>query len=129
MVFTSPFSMSTAFSNINPNLASSGTPQSQEAQKAKAQAQAPKNAIAPEATEPTEYAGAESLGFARTSPLLEAIAPRTSVAPAQPAPNLYQVPQPTFTLPYSALQALQIPESTQGIQQFQRMYPNRLIYV
>ena len=136
MPFTDAFSIANPFA-VNPQYLN--TPQAAQAKAAQAKAHAPENAAMPKPATEENAVGAETLAAARSSPLLEALgnkapvpqatAPQNAVAPmpqyAAPAPvQLQQSPQNQYLA-----QLLASLSQAQAVQQAQRMYPNRLVYV
>lgn len=136
MVFTDAFSVMNPFA-VNPQYSETPAAAAQKALQAKA-AQ-PKAAVLPSEATSDNYSGVQSLQAARTSPLMEAIAPQAQAAPPNVAPVVPVPPQtvamPQYTypnqytnpvLPPALLRAL---GEAQAAQQYQRMYPNKLVYV
>ena len=135
MPFSDAFSIANPFS-VNPQY--SNTPQAAQAKAAQAKAHTPENAAVPKPATEENSVGAEALSAARTSPLLEAL---SGPAPQANTPQNFAVPQfaaPTPPQIYPNMAPPQNPylaqllaslSQAQAIQQAQRMYPNRLVYV
>ena len=135
MPFSDAFSIANPFS-VNPQY--SNTPQAAQAKAAQVKAHTPENTAVPKPATEENPVGAEALSAARTSPLLEAL---SGPAPQANTPQNFAVPQfaaPTPPQIYPNMAPPQNPylaqllaslSQAQAIQQAQRMYPNRLVYV
>ena len=135
MPFSDAFSVANPFS-MNPQY--SNTPQAAQAKAAQVKAHTPENTAVPKPATEENPIGAEALSAARTSPLLEALSGPT---PQANTPQNFAVPQfaaPTPPQIYPNMAPPQNPylaqllaslSQAQAIQQAQRMYPNRLVYV
>ncbi len=135
MPFTDAFSIANPFA-VNPQY--SNTPQAAQAKAAQVKAHTPEASSIPKAATEENPVGAEALSAARTSPLLEALG-NHAPTPQVNAPQIAATPIPQFAYPtpmppqnpqnqYLA-QLLASLSQAQAIQQAQRMYPNKLVYV
>ena len=137
MPFSDAFSIANPFS-VNPQY--SNTPQAAQAKAAQVKAHTPTASSIPKPATEENSVGAEALSAARTSPLLEALgnhaptpqvnAPQNAAMPQFAAPTPPQV-YPNMMPPQNQYlaQLLASLSQSQAIQQAQRMYPNRLVYV
>jgi hypothetical protein len=137
MPFSDAFSIANPFS-VNPQY--SNTPQAAQAKAAQVKAHTPVASSIPKPATEENSIGAEALSAARTSPLLEALgnhaptpqvnAPQNAAMPQFAAPTPPQV-YPNMMPPQNQYlaQLLASLSQSQAIQQAQRMYPNRLVYV
>lgn len=139
MVFTDAFNIANPFA-VNPQYSETPAAATQKALQAKA-AQ-PKAAVLPKEATNENYGGVQSLQAARSSPLMEAIvpqaqltppgiagiAPHLPVAPPQAAMPQFNYPN-QYTNPIEQQALLQALSQAQAAQQYQRMNPNKLVYV
>ena len=137
MPFSDAFSIANPFS-VNPQY--SNTPQAAQAKAAQVKAHTPTASSIPKPATEENSVGAEALSAARTSPLMEALSSHTPTpqvnAPQNAAMPQFAAPTPPQVYPnmmppqnqYLA-QLLASLSQSQAIQQAQRMYPNRLVYV
>ena len=138
MPFSDAFSIANPFS-VNPQY--SNTPQAAQAKAAQVKAHTPEASSIPKPATDENPVGAEALSAARTSPLMEAL---SGPAPQANTPQNFAMPQfaaPTPPQVYPNMMPPRNPQNqylsqllaslsqAQAIQQAQRMYPNRLVYV
>jgi len=126
MPFTNAFDVGSPFA-FNP--ASPSLPQNEGKLQARAAMQKPpaENAM----PEPPSYKGAEALGAALGSPLLEGMRSNAPAMPSAIPPARTPAPMPmqNYAIPMPPNQLTGMPMAPQQLQQLQRLYPNQLVYI